>query len=480
MQQLAKVEGTDHQIMPTGSKRSSSLMAPPSLPYSLGDKAKKQKVVLDEDSYVNSLGVIIERDYFPELSKRKAQLEVLEKNQHIDFVTLSKIYKELFIDRDSYINHGLYDDVPDLNIKNLSVDDFFREYISEDNYSFEELQKQSMIEHRKKFHWVYENSDRLLMDGSNDQQKKAGMLMLYYIGNKVLTHEERNKMDSILNRSSSYGSSINDQRPNTVGNAKFRVRNQLMFPPELEDSEDTCLMHDHHESRGGSHRSALPTIMNDDTLALENGKEVRLLTSYASSSSNSGVKQEKIIQRNNTSLPTGSLLNQFGNGMNNWYTSALTPLERPHTPSQFSSNSSDSGRLLGGDASMGTRSNGRTGEKKYEFVRMTPTPMSAVNMTPLRAGDAESEPEGGPRFSMQPVRTRELVGRALDKSAKVKAQKSRHGKIESSSSVASMSAASTPRSIRSTTPSATSLKDRFSKLTPAAQALAMKINRKDK
>lgn len=38
--------------------------------------AKKQKIVLDEDQYVEMVGKVIERDYFPDLDKFRTHLEV--------------------------------------------------------------------------------------------------------------------------------------------------------------------------------------------------------------------------------------------------------------------------------------------------------------------------------------------------------------------------------------------------------------------
>ena len=38
--------------------------------------AKKQRIVLDEDQYVEMVGKVIERDYFPDLDKFRTHLEV--------------------------------------------------------------------------------------------------------------------------------------------------------------------------------------------------------------------------------------------------------------------------------------------------------------------------------------------------------------------------------------------------------------------
>ena len=57
-------------IMPSRSnkKKEESKMLPP--------PPKKRKIVLDEDEYVEAIGKVIERDYFPDLDKYRSYLEV--------------------------------------------------------------------------------------------------------------------------------------------------------------------------------------------------------------------------------------------------------------------------------------------------------------------------------------------------------------------------------------------------------------------
>ena len=57
-------------IMPSRSnkKKAESKMPPP--------PPKKRKVVLDEYEYVEAIGKVIERDYFPDLDKYRSYLEV--------------------------------------------------------------------------------------------------------------------------------------------------------------------------------------------------------------------------------------------------------------------------------------------------------------------------------------------------------------------------------------------------------------------
>lgn len=77
----AKVEGTPTplrmmedptlwHVMPsrTSRKKEKSTMEPP--------PPKKKKIVLDEETYGDAIGRVIERDYFPDLDKYRSYLEV--------------------------------------------------------------------------------------------------------------------------------------------------------------------------------------------------------------------------------------------------------------------------------------------------------------------------------------------------------------------------------------------------------------------
>jgi hypothetical protein len=63
--------------------------------------------------------------------------------------------------------------------------------------------------------------------------------MLYYMDNRKITAQERQRFDRLLNdKDSSDGPA--DSRKNGIESWRFRVRNQLMFPPELGTSEEIC------------------------------------------------------------------------------------------------------------------------------------------------------------------------------------------------------------------------------------------------
>lgn len=173
------------------------LMPPPCGPIRRKDApAKRKKTVLDEDEYTNALEVIIERDFFPELTKQRhsADADTLE--------SLAATIKQN---------------------PSITLDKFVGNYISEDNQSFDELQEKDVKARRKKLHWMYEPQEK---------DEKSGMLMLYYMNGQKLSVEDRKKFDSNLEIADG------DSRPNGPDLWHFRVRNQLMFPPELNVSEE--------------------------------------------------------------------------------------------------------------------------------------------------------------------------------------------------------------------------------------------------
>jgi hypothetical protein len=297
------------------------------------NKSKKyKKQILDEETYIESLCKVIEKTYFPETAKLKNQLDLLEAYELEDHnkikIINDKILKEV-IDKNN-MNNQLHIETNPLNndINQLSVDNFLNKYTSEDNNSFEELHEKDIQLKRKQLHWAY--------DGESD--KKAGMLMLYHIGDKVLTVEERRIMDSICDGHKSIG----DDRQNAPDSWKFRVRNQLMFPPELIDSQDICNMKlDNNNNNNNNNKLIQNKWINNDNLILE----------------------PKIIQTHNTRInednttTTTSKIRELGSS---------TPLEDPHTPSIFSSDVSswESSSEVGG---------GR--QNNYKFVELTPSPM---------------------------------------------------------------------------------------------------------
>jgi len=369
------------------------LMLPPSgLP-----SKRKRKEVLEEEEYVEALSHIIERDYFPQLAASRAS------------------------------------EREDSRLDGLSVDSFFQQYTSYDNDSFEELQMKSVEDHKRQYPWLYE-----LPDDGTGQQRRSGMMMLYYLGDKVLTNEQRHKMEAIMNEPANVG----DSRPNGSQPGRFRVRNQLMFPPELAVSEDVCRMRDHEAAdlaQDSTHHQKKKSILPGEqdlqaVLRLTNGEGSsaggseralnnrtnniaalqQALVRYNKRYSGLVVRSEKTIQRNNTSLPAPSALSSAptltSEQLLSWDRSyrarqqggALTAvvggrfvLEEPHTPSL---RSSGGGSTVGDSASeCSDMPFHRQGVREYATVPMSPCPEPGAgalqSLTPLFTwGSVEGTP----------------------------------------------------------------------------------------
>lgn len=492
---------------------------PPSKPQLL---IRRKQTVLDEEEYVSILSAIIERDYFPHLSAASAAV----RGGH-----------------SSSCNEGGFDttvSVSDAVVRDLSVDSFFKQFTSYDNDSFEDLQQQSVEEHRRKYHWLYE-------DGISSDSKK-GMMMLYHIGDKILTEDERKKMDYILDNGVfgtddsglGFGAPVvGDCRPNRTDPWRFRVRNQLMFPPELRDSEDTCGMHDFpvgsaidHHSMSMMRRSILPAVPSDHptsnmriTAGAEGGQlqqNMKDALHFAVSTYNRRVgevsRADKVIQRHNTSIDHDQLLRLVDGTCSS--SRFLPMLEPPHTPSLVSSAPSEADS----SSSVGDRG------KQYRPVPMSPYiepgqgPMGAVsplytwgtiegppiplihddalisamqgsrrvsdNLKRLQQEAYWDQENGVPYFSVQRISQREAMARSMDtsnqqKKAKIARSSHRAPDIQGDTdSVVGRSnyyaLASDYNSVRSSSSVHGSAGRRFHSLTPAAQALARRLQSKNK
>lgn len=66
----------------------------PSLPVIKNTAKKRKYKIISEEEYIEKMGKIIQRDYFPDLSKLKAQNEYLDALASNDLVKLRQIYNK--------------------------------------------------------------------------------------------------------------------------------------------------------------------------------------------------------------------------------------------------------------------------------------------------------------------------------------------------------------------------------------------------
>lgn len=399
------------------------------------------KKVLDEESYLNALGEIIERDFYPHLPSLKRKLDEIKSNtdQYDDFNSAidasSPHGKNNSENKFSSHSHnfsdlttsftGLSSDVNETssqiassspNTTGLSVDAYLSSFTSEDNISFEKLQRKAQIEHRKKFHWMYE---------SQQSNQQAGMLMLYYMNNEVLTAEDRDRFDKLLE---STEKCIGDERSAAPETWNFTVRNSLMFPADsaLAISNTALINSDIKNTENNSQ------LISSNTNNTDNNDNISQPSSHnITNTSNSCTRIKKSIQYRNTTFDKTTLFNSISPDLlllN--HLSTPSPLEAQHTPSQFSdSGTSSSSWETQSNASMSSTSihhNNKSQKnlRNNKLVKMTPSPCpgyggqspivtwGAVCGTPLIL-----DPKRPPVNAYDNRRQREIEDRAIASSA---------------------------------------------------------------
>ncbi|ESO97551.1 hypothetical protein LOTGIDRAFT_72520, partial [Lottia gigantea] len=156
---------------------------------------KKTKTVLDEDTYTEKITDIIQRDFFPDLSKLEAQAEYLEALEKNDLVTLRKIQMKygpvMFLSSFILIDYTPATfETPDpshrphspsskpsndkapVSTTNIDVqkkskmglDKFLSKNTSEDNASFNEILEESDKKHRMKHAWLFNKEDEQMKE----------------------------------------------------------------------------------------------------------------------------------------------------------------------------------------------------------------------------------------------------------------------------------------------------------------------------
>lgn len=158
-------------------------------PTGVAKRSKKyQPKILDEESYIERMGEIIQRDFFPHLERLQAQNEYLDALEQNDAKKMRELYAKYSSGRPAterpcspatFETPQRKDDSEDANLEKketenstqqsleqpdkLGLDGYLSSHTSEDNASFEEMMMEAEKRHRAKYAWLYEAEERLRM-----------------------------------------------------------------------------------------------------------------------------------------------------------------------------------------------------------------------------------------------------------------------------------------------------------------------------
>ncbi|XP_015592669.1 splicing factor ESS-2 homolog [Cephus cinctus] len=156
--------------------------------------AKRSKIyrpkILDEDSYIEKMGEIIQRDFFPHLEKLKAQNDYLDALEQNNIKRMRELYEKYSSGRPvterpaspATFETPLHTNEADRNAlllettpkdprmdstkhntkteHKIGLDTYLSSHTSEDNASFEEMMVEAEKKHKLKYAWLYETEEK--------------------------------------------------------------------------------------------------------------------------------------------------------------------------------------------------------------------------------------------------------------------------------------------------------------------------------
>ena len=111
---------------------------------------RRREEVLSEESYLESVDSLIERDYFPEVRRLKALTAVITAEQTGN-VALVDHARELYA--------RVVEEAENGERERQSLDEFLRAHTSEDNLSYAKIQEQERTRLKEKYWWINKSAE---------------------------------------------------------------------------------------------------------------------------------------------------------------------------------------------------------------------------------------------------------------------------------------------------------------------------------
>mmetsp|Transcript_58650 Transcript_58650/g.104660 ORF Transcript_58650/g.104660 Transcript_58650/m.104660 type:complete len:457 (-) Transcript_58650:574-1944(-) len=126
------------------------------------------QTVLDEEAYTAAMEAVIQKHFFPDLAKMKAQVALMEA---MDGGTPDQVQEanDLMEQAEMLAAGTIEVGGKVIDASRMGLDEFLSRYTNEDNVSFTELFKKHQAEHRKRHKWLFDRDacfkDQLLKMG---------------------------------------------------------------------------------------------------------------------------------------------------------------------------------------------------------------------------------------------------------------------------------------------------------------------------